>query len=252
MRRYIVDYTSRHDTSVCAEIMEPDYTLRMGQHVLSGRDELYIPAATKQFAQFPGLCITVHEIVTNGDSLALRFSEHGASKEHNGTLAAWAGIGVYRWNGARLVENFVEQDYLSRRRQLRSGMPERVGSPAIAPWDTLALPPDPSAEDIVTTWARSGMRGGDVRQNDGSPGPLLEGVEATIDDIFSAGSAVAFRVTLRGTYAGGLPELDERHYGTPTALYATGVVHTAHGRVSTGDVVTGRLDLVRMVTTLAA
>ena len=79
MRRYVNDYTNRHDTTVCKDIMEPDYTLRMGPHIVTGRDDNYIPAAQRQFRQFPGLCLTVHEIVTNGARLAMRFSEHGAS-----------------------------------------------------------------------------------------------------------------------------------------------------------------------------
>jgi hypothetical protein len=130
MRRYVVDYTNRHDTSVCPDLMEPDYTLRMGPHVVSGRDDAYIPAAQKQFVQFPGLGLTVHEIVTDGRRLAMRFSEHGASVRHGGAVASWSGIGLYRWNGTRLVDNSVEQDYLARRRQLAGGPPAAVAAPA--------------------------------------------------------------------------------------------------------------------------
>ena len=64
MRRYVVDYTNSHDLAVCDEIMEPDYVLRMGPHVVAGRDEAYKPATRKQLEQFPGLGLTVHEVVT--------------------------------------------------------------------------------------------------------------------------------------------------------------------------------------------
>ncbi|NKQ58037.1 ester cyclase [Amycolatopsis sp. K13G38] len=248
MRRYVVDYTNSHDTSVCAEIMEPGYTLHMGDDVLCGRDELYVPAAVRQFRQFPGLCLTVHEIVTNGDRLALRFSEHGASRTHAGAVASWAGIGVYRWNGERLVENYVEQDYLARRRQLKSGRPTVVEPPAIAPWDTRAVPSDADAEATAAKWLHACVSAGEVRENDGSAGPRLDGVTVTVDDIFSAGSAVAFRATLRGTYAGGLTELSDRHAGAAATLHATGIVHVAEGEVRSGHVVTDRLALVRAVT----
>jgi hypothetical protein len=30
MRSYCIDYTARHDTSVCASIMTEDYTLHLG------------------------------------------------------------------------------------------------------------------------------------------------------------------------------------------------------------------------------
>ena len=53
----------------------------------------------------------------------MRFSEHGASARHDGAAASWTGLGLYQWNGTRLEENYVEQDYLSRRRQLAGGGP---------------------------------------------------------------------------------------------------------------------------------
>ncbi len=72
MRRYVYDYTNRHDFAVCDEIMVPGYTLHMGTYDLTGRDTHYKPATDKQFQQFPGLSLTVNEIVTNGTRLSLR------------------------------------------------------------------------------------------------------------------------------------------------------------------------------------
>ena len=106
MRRYCIDYTARHDLSVCDDIMVPGYTLHMGVHHLAGRDEAYKPAAAAQFRQFPGLCLTVNEIICSGDRLALRFTEHGASARHDGARAAWGGVGVYRWDGQRLLVRY--------------------------------------------------------------------------------------------------------------------------------------------------
>ena len=70
MRRYCIDYTARHDLTVCDDIMDPGYTLHMGEYDLSGRDDAYKPAAAAQFRQFPGLCLTVNEIVCSGARLA--------------------------------------------------------------------------------------------------------------------------------------------------------------------------------------
>ena len=242
MRRYVNDYTNRHDTSVCAEIMEPDYTLRMGPHEVAGRDEVYIPASQKQFAQFPGLCLTVHEIVTNGERLAMRFSEHGRSVRHDGRAAVWAGLGLYRWNGTRLVENFVEQDYLARRRQLATGVPAVVEAPAVAPWDTEASPADPEAEAVVRTWL--GDPGG-VILDDGATDSLLRDASSQVDDLFSAGPHVAFRVTCSGVYAGGLEDVERDRVGAPATLHLVGLVTVADGRVSGGRVVRDRLGLAR-------
>ncbi|MBN9099834.1 MULTISPECIES: ester cyclase [unclassified Pseudonocardia] len=251
MRRYVNDYTNRHDTSVCAGIMEPGYVLRMGPHLVDGRDEVYIPAARKQFEQFPGLCLTVHEIVTDGERLAMRFSEHGRSVRHDGRGAAWCGLGLYRWNGRKLVENFVEQDYLARRRQLASGVPAAVGAPALAPWDTRAEPPDPGAESVVRQWIDAGLTGPGVTCDDGDATPLLDDATSDVDALFSAGRHVAFRLTRHGRYAGGLGAdagIDDAALtGAAATLHLVGLVSVDDGRVSGGHVVRDRLGLARSV-----
>ncbi|MFP5072977.1 ester cyclase [Pseudonocardia nantongensis] len=248
MRRYVVHYTNPHDTSVCPEIMEPDYVLRMGPHVVAGRDEAYLPAAQAQFAQFPGLGLTVHEIVTDGTRLALRFSEHGASCKHAGAAATWTGLGLYRWNGARLTDNSVEQDYLTRRRRLAAGETGEVPAPAVAPWDTVAVAADPAAERVVRDWIAAGLPGDAVGYDDGGPGsagPVLAGAEVVVDDLFSAGPAVAFRLTCTGSYAGGLDDVTAAAPGSPATLHAVGLVHTAGDRVVSGHVVRDRLGCAR-------
>lgn len=251
MRRYVNDYTNRHDVSVCPEIMEPGYVLRMGPHEVAGRDERYIPAAQRQFTQFPGLCLTVHAIVTDGERLAMRFSEHGRSAR-DGRVAAWTGIGLYHWNGRRLVSNLVEQDYLSRRRQLTAGTPAPVGPPAPAPWDTRGEPADPAAEALVRDWIGTGAAiqpdgpSDPVRFDDGEAGPaLLTGVSSSVDELFSAGGHVAFRLTATGAYAGGLGADAPAAVGTPATLHLVGLVTAGDGRIRGGWIVRDRLGLAR-------
>src|SRR5438552_2751292 len=180
MRRYCIDYTARHDLSLCDDIMVPGYTLHMGVHHLAGRDEAYKPAAAAQFRQFPGLCLTVNEIICSGDRLALRFTEHGASARHDGARASWGGVGLYRWDGQRLLENYVEQDYFGRRRQLAGDGPDPVEPPAVAPWDTRSVPADQAAEAVVRTWLAAGDLTG-VTVDDGQAAYRL--VEAGRTDI---------------------------------------------------------------------
>lgn len=248
MRRYVVDYTNRHDTSVCADLMEPEYTLRMGAHEVAGRDELYVPAAQRQFDQFPGLGLTVHDIVTNGDRLAMRFTEHGASTRHGGAAASWSGLGLYRWNGRRLTENWVEQDYLSRRRQLSGDGPDPVAAPAVAPWDAVAVPTDPDAENVVRGWVAAGFPSTGVRWDDGDDHVLLADTEDRVDDVFSAGERVAVRVTRTGTYAGGLDGVDDAAVGRPATLHLVALVRVAGGDVADGYGVRNRQDLARSLT----
>ena len=120
MKHYVLDYTNRNDQSQTPAIMAPDYLLRMGDHVVRGRDTEYHAATARQMDQFPNLCLTVHEIATSGERLVMRFSEHGRSRLHENRGCAWGGIGLYAWNGTRLVSNHVEQDYMARKRQLRA------------------------------------------------------------------------------------------------------------------------------------
>lgn len=249
MRRYCVDYTARHDLTVCDDIMVPGYTLHMGGHHVAGRDEAYKPAAAAQFRQFPGLCLTVNEIICSGDRLALRFSEHGASSRHGGAQASWRGIGLYQWDGRRLTGNFVEQDYFSRRRQLADGTPEPVEPPAIAPWDTLAAAPDQEAENVARDWLAAGNITG-VTVDDGRTAHRIVAAERTeIDDLFSAGNKVAFHAVQHGPLAGDDPAFPPEAVAAAgdgqVLLHVAGVVSIAGGRVIGGRVIRDRHGLAR-------
>ena len=243
MRRYCIDYTARHDLSVCDDIMVPGYTLHMGVHHLAGRDEAYKPAAAAQFRQFPGLCLTVNEIVCSGDRLALRFTEHGASARHDGARAAWGGVGLYRWDGQRLLENYVEQDYFARRRQLAGDGPDPVEAPAVAPWDTRSVPADPAAEAVVRGWLADGDLTGVTVDDGRHPAHRLVAAARTeISVLFSAGSRVAFHAVRHGPLTGE----DPRFAGDGEAmLHLAGVVRVAGGQLAGGRVITDRLGLQR-------
>jgi predicted ester cyclase len=248
MRRYCLDYTARHDMTVCDDIMTSGYTLHMGGHDLIGRDAAYKPAAAAQFRQFPGLCLTVNEIVCSGDRLALRFSEHGASIRHGGARAAWGGIGLYRWDGRRLLENFVEQDYFARRRQLTDGVPDPVEPPAVAPWDTRAVPPESAAEAIVRAWLAAGDVTG-VMVDDGRPAARIVAAERTeVNDMFSAGDKVAFHAVQHGPLAGDDPQFAG---DGPATLHLAGVVSVSAGQVVAGRVIRDRLGLWKRLSAAA-
>lgn len=257
MKRYAIDYTASHDQTATKDIMEPDYVLIMGPHRVVGRDDQYFAATRKQMDQFPGLGFTVHEMVTSGERLVLRFTEHGASLRHEGRRCAWGGIGLYAWNGKRLVSNHVEQDYFSRASQLRTGKANPVEPPAIAPWDTVAEAPDRDAEGVVLQWLRAGglSTTPSVLCDDAWTGntvaALVEQHEITINDCFSCGSSVAFHVAQHGTLMPGF-SADPADVGRDVTLYAAGLVHVADGAVAAGRVIRNRLDLLRSLSAAPA
>jgi hypothetical protein len=239
MRRYVVDYLQCQNAEVCAHIMEPDYVLYMGGTELTPRDEVYVPAVVRQLQQFPGLGMTVNEIICNGDRLAMRFSQHGASTKHDGRMASWGGIGLYKWNGVKLTSNYAIEDYYSRRNQLASGGALPVESPAIAPWDTAAGAADPAAEAIVRAYLESAdsiLTTGIAFDDEpvGTSQPLVDVHSTVIDDLFSVGDRVAFHTTQTGMYLGGL-DVPPSAIGKPATLYSVGVL-----RVD-GDLLSGRV-----------
>ena len=240
MQRYIEDYCNCHDPSVCLAIMAPEYVVHIAGRDLTGRDELYIPAASAAFAAFPDLRLTVHELHTNGDRLVMRFSERGTNRA-TGRVAAWGGIGLYDWNGEALITNWVEQDYAARRRQVdgESGTdPVDVAHPD--PWSTAPVPASQEAESA----ARRFIEGLDllaapdvVIDDSWLSGPAsipMRPERVEIDDLFSVGELVAAHVTL----------VEDRH-----RLHASVQLRVEGGRVAAVRAVTDRLAMAERAVT---
>ena len=241
MRTYCIDYTNSHDLSVCDSIMEPEYVVHISGMQLP-RDAAYKPAVESVFERFPALGLVVHELVTNGDRLCMRFSEHAATPE--GALACWAGIGLYDWNGSKLLTCRVEQDFWSQQRQLESGAPDVLEAPHLDPWTTtVAHPSNADAERIVRAW----LDAGDVaaaprgRVDEAAPSehrPIVKVTDVVVHDLFSAGDRVAFHTSLHGSYLGGLSGVDAT--GQDTHVDVAGLVTVVDGAVDDIRVVTDR------------
>jgi hypothetical protein len=245
LRRYAFAYTAAHDFAVCREIMVEDYLLRMGDIELRGRDDRYVPATQKQYRQYPGLGFTVHELVLGEDRAAFHFTEHGRSTLHGG-CASWQGVSLYRWDGERLLECRVEQDYHSRRTQQRLGTVHPVRPPGIDPWTAPPRSPDPDVDAVAHRWLAGGRLldapiGSLDDERDAPARRVLLSAPATeVLDLFGAGDRVAFHVVARGTYAGGLDGRDHLR-GLPAELYASGLLTVRDGTVTDVYAVTDRL-----------
>ncbi|HEU5152919.1 MAG TPA: nuclear transport factor 2 family protein [Iamia sp.] len=248
MRRYCIDYTNSHDQSLYPELFTDDYVVRINGVGLP-QATAYAQAVADLFAEAPGLGLTVHELVLNGDRLCMRFSEHAAFPAPDGRrLAAWSGIGLYQWDGERLTGNHVEQDFASRRAQLASGVPQPLEPPHLDPWmTTVPVAPVPEAEAVARQALVDDrlLDAAAVRVDDGA-GPLaVAPEEVVVNDIFSAGRRVAIHATCRGAYRGGVPGLDDDARGRPAELQVAALVLVADdGTLADVRAVTSR-DVVR-------
>jgi hypothetical protein len=194
IRRWAVDWLASHDPDTCTEIMRDDYLLSIGAIELQGR-EAYVEGTMGQLAIFPGLVLTVHEVIATETHGAVRFTEHGAGTHKDGRHAAWGGIAIFETDGSHLVRTWAEEDYLSRSRQLGGGSPDVIEPPAIAPWDTPVLSSDHGSERTVSDWIAAGLpTAHGVVFNDGWLHPEDDSSidQLAVDVLFSAGSRVAF------------------------------------------------------------
>ncbi|MDE2620290.1 MAG: ester cyclase [Sphingomonadales bacterium] len=258
LRGFAVDFLTAHNPAAAEWIMDPDYCLSIGGHLFDGRDGSYLPATVAQLDQFPGLNVTVHDVIVGEDAVAMRFTEHGVSTRPAGAAAAWGGITLFRTSGGRLRHGWAEEDYFARKRQLKSGKCDKVLAPHQTPWDQPALPPSVETEAAI-------------RQFLADPGALLErpGIETicsggpafgqvivpdslTVNALFTAGLRAAFHVTCEGRYAGGFPDLSQVRAGHPVTLRmaAMATVNDA-GAVSHVQVSADRLGLHRSLLDLS-
>lgn len=249
IRKFAVGFFNGQNPDVCRETMAPDYRLRMGDAVIAGRDAEYLPAVQSQFAQFPGLTMTIHQVITSGSRVAVSLSEHGASGGPGGRTAGWAGIALYEWNGEQLTGCVAVEDYHSRRRQLTSGIPDPIAPPAVAPWDVTASAPAAAAEEVVRAWlpvASTVTVDGVLRDDEhltDDPPLVFEPITTDVTDLFSAGHHVAFHARQTGHYRSGFSGIDA--FLHDVTLFSAGIVSVVDGRVSGGRIIRDRAALHR-------
>ena len=242
LRRWVVEYFNGHDAEVAREFVAPDYALSIGDIVFAGRDDAWLPAVDVQMKAYPGLGMTVHQTLTGDGWAAIWFSEHGST---GGKAAVWSGVGIYRSNGTVLTGCVAQEDYFTRRRQLKSGVCDPVDPPAAAPWDVAQAPADPDAEAAVLSWLEgSWPRPGAIPCDD----DLITGVPlefevtgAEVGALHSSGDHVAFNLRQRGRYLRGLPEVTEGP--ADETLDVNGLLRVVDGRVVSGRVIRDRMGL---------
>lgn len=230
MKLYCDDYTTDGDFSVVPSIIHPSYRFTMSGETLDY--ENYVAMVRDAFGKhFPDLGLVVHDLFSNGDRIALRFSEHATWT--NGNRAAWSGISMYRRAAdGRLSECLVEQDFYGRREQLSSGVSDEIPAAMDDPWGTEPVAEDRKAIAVAREWAHHTPLPIPVRSNN-----------VTIEDALGAGSKVALRIRVDGTYRGGLFGLPEAVVGAPCFIHVNTIAHVDGGRVTAGWSVSDRFGL---------
>lgn len=248
LRGFSVDFLTAHDLAVVERIMDPGYRLSIGGHVFEGRDDSYLPATAAQLELFPGLCVTVHDVVLSPDSVAMRFTEHGVSA-NRGTASSWGGIAIFQIENGRLRYGWAEEDYFARKLQLNSGQVDGIRAPHPAPWDQPLREADPRTEIAMRHWFADPVSIFGCEEEISSGGPqlaeLIDPIVIEVSHLFSADSRGAFHAVVHGTYRGGFAEIDRAHIGTPIELAVAGIVDASEERVSRVQLCGDRLGLQR-------
>lgn len=236
LRRYVVDYTNGHDPNVIPSIIHESYRFMMSGTSM-GYEE-YVSMVDSAFGYFPDLDLVVHDLFTDGDRLAMWFSERASSRSHGGREAVWQGVSLYRWNGIdMLTECVVEQDFYGRRQQLASGVSDTLEPAMTDPWSVDRMPSNDGARAVAT------------KSLLGFAPPHIDPTSTTVEDIFSAGQNVAFKVRWDGTYSGGLFGVDESQRGSVASMDATGVAIVTDGMMTNPHMVLDRYGLRRRLRT---
>lgn len=249
LRGFAVDFLSSHDAVAPGWVMDPAYELLIGGFRLAGRDDTYLPATVAQLELFPGLVVTVHDVVLGSDHCAMRFTEHGVSAKQPGEGAAWGGVTLFRIENGRLRQGWAEEDYFARKRQLKSGICDPIAAPHRTPWDVPVEPPSAETEAAVRAWLADPAALIGKAEEISVEGPtfaeLIVPVSVTVNMLFTAGPRAAFHADVHGRYAGGFSDIEGARAGDPVVLRVAGLVDLSEGRVTRVQAAADRLGLHR-------
>lgn len=243
-RRWVVDYFNAQNESAARQFCAPGYTLHIGSTTFEGRDAQWLPAVRLQMARFPGLGMTVHQVVASDSRCAVHFTQHGADGGVGGRVTCWGGIAIYERQGEQLTGCVAQEDYLTRQRQLKTGLPDAIAAPAPAPWDTPVQPPDAAAEQLARQWLEGAWPKADAVAVDDEhlTGQTLafEVQDTHVGQLWSSGCEVVFHVRQRGRHLSGLAGVAAGRQGD---LYVNGMLRVEGGRVVGGRIVRDRAGL---------
>ena len=255
LRAFSVEFLTAHNADVARRIMADEYCLSICSVELGPRDSGYLPATVAQLDQFPGLCVTAHDVVIGRDAVALRFTEHGVSAREQRT-SSWGGITLFRIADGQLVRGWAEEDYFARKLQLRSGEVNLISAPHPAPWDQPVSEPDVVTERVVRDWLADPQNLVGAMDEISAGGPpirtLVTPVAVELSMLFTAGGRAAFHAVITGTYAGGFEDVSADRIGQPVTFPVAAIVDVIGDAVARVQLCGDRLGLHRSLTSAGA
>ena len=119
---------NRGDLDVVDDLFAANYVL----HVANGPEGVFGPAVIRGVIEayrtaFPDLRFTVQETVAEGATVVVRWTAEGTNLGEmmgapaTGRRARWTGCSWLRFGGGRIVEDWVESDFVGMQRQLAGG-----------------------------------------------------------------------------------------------------------------------------------
>lgn len=252
LKAFASEFLNGKDINAIRAAMSENYVLRIGQHVLRGREQDYLPGTLGQFEQFDDFCIHIHQVILGEGFGALRFSESGCSKKHGGAKAVWHGIALFDIHAGQLQKGWAEEDYLARRYQLSGARPQSLLPALESPW--ILKPesgqPNPQAERVAEGWLSEGgwlMSEHAFMLVEPSQNPpltqLFNPIGLTLDRLASAGDWVVFHCSARGTYLGGFNEISASAVGRAVDLAVAGCLQVRGDTVVRAYCVADRLGM---------
>jgi NAD(P)-dependent dehydrogenase (short-subunit alcohol dehydrogenase family)/predicted ester cyclase len=124
VRRFLTEVVTGGNLAANDELWAEDLVWHGGSlgevHGLAAYKEFMAASAS---GAFTGMHLTIHEVVTAGDKVVVRFTNSGTQTgsfmgvSPTGKHAAWLGIGIYTVTGGRIREAWFAEDILGMLRQ---------------------------------------------------------------------------------------------------------------------------------------
>ncbi|HEV7666222.1 MAG TPA: ester cyclase [Chloroflexota bacterium] len=124
VRRFMDEYLNGRDVSVARQVVTADHVAHFAGIPQTLDLQAWLQVSQGYFDAFPDFHLTVQDLVSEGDRVAVRWTwtgtHHGAfmGTPATGKHVEGAGMGLYRIAGSLIAEQWVTEDMTALTRQL--------------------------------------------------------------------------------------------------------------------------------------